>query len=180
MQFRSWEKTIKEPNGKMIYIYYPEWMDERVIGAKDYISWDRGKAPWYELNSKGELVYKGLFKDRILTYAFMFISYIDKYRWVGNLPKYNQSHVDLTAKIFAKMKSEYLKKFPNGKFSVVVMTFYDTPLDDLVKAIKKNNVDAVPIQKHINYKSGLFFMDMHLNEKGHQFIADTLSESIKF
>lgn len=182
MQNYQWEKSIAEPTGKMIYIYYPAWMNERPIGTKNYLSWENGHSPWYELNSKDELIRKGIFRDRFLTMIFKGITTIDKRHWVGDLPKFNDGHFKLIAKIFQEMQKEYYKKFPKGEFVLLVS---DSGMEDakanepLIAHLKSYKVNVKRIHQNTRMDDNLRFMDYHFNEKGQQMVADSVSEAVK-
>lgn len=179
----SWNKLIHETSGRMIYIFYPEWMLSRVIGSKDYLSWDKGRSPWYEVEDD-HVVYKGSFTKRLLTKALNFIRLIDPYHWVGDLPKINQDHINLITKIFEKMQAEYLLKFPDGKFTVA-LSYYASEsyevIDQIAAILKKSGIDTAILhkaQKRVLLKYHL--LDMHFNYEGQKMVENELSRAIKF
>lgn len=178
----DWHSQIEEKDGRMIYIFSPAWMLERVAVTKNYLSWDKGNSPWYELES-GKLVYRGILKDRIQTKILNFIRLIDYFEWVGDLPKFNNDHMKLVAKLLEETKRQYLKMFPKGKFTVVVSNyvFWDQALsDELISLLKAVQVDVVLINKDPKSDPKFHFADFHFNYEGQKMIESEISRAIKF
>lgn len=178
----DWSKKIQEKSGHMIYIMYPAWMSMRVVGTKDFLAWDNGKSPWYELVND-QPVSKGLFRDRLLSKILAGIRFIDRFKWVGDLPKLNKEHMRLIAKIFEKMKAEYLSKLPEGHFTVAV-SYYDMPgnpklVEELVRVLRELKVDTVVINKNQENEPQYHLLDQHFNREGQKLIEKELSGQIK-
>jgi len=178
----NWYTQIKEPVGKMIYIYYPQWLNERPIGSKNYLAWDKGMSPWYEIEN-GELVYKGLLKDKLQSKFYNFIRLIDYFKLVGNLPRISTDHLKLITKLFEGIKKQYLMEFPMGKFSVVVSKYGVTDMElcgELISLLKAANIDVVVINENPIVDLKLHFPDFHFNYDGQKMIEKELSRAIKF
>jgi hypothetical protein len=181
LEFTPWEKEIEETDGKMIYIFYPAWLISRLIGSKDYIKWANKINPWYDLDEKNNLVYRGNFDSRFATYVYKIINLVDYYGWVGNLPKINSGHIKLAAKVFFKMKIEYLKKFPKGKFIVAVSDASNIThemVQEVITILKAEGLDVVYIPSEKINDPSFHFLDYHYNQLGQQFMADELVRSI--
>lgn len=179
-----WDKNISEKSGKMIYLFSATWMFDRVMGTKDFISWDLGYSPWYYLKND-QLVYGGSFNDRFLTRVFRLINWIDRFHWIGDLPKVDIKNFRLVAKILLKMKQEYLMKFPEGEFTVAVSYFGNIKIhpmaDQLIIWLKELGIETVGIQKTpAAHKAEHSLVDYHFNNLGQKAIAKELSEGIKF
>ncbi|MEA9355609.1 hypothetical protein SHI21_05335 [Bacteriovorax sp. PP10] len=178
----DWYSQIEENDGRMIYIFSPAWMLERVAVTKNYLSWEKGNSPWYELEN-GKLVYKGILKDRLQTKILNFIRLIDYFGWVGDLPKFNSDHIKLTAKLIEETKRQYLKVFPKGKFTAVVSNymFWDPALsNELISLLKLAQVDVVLINKDPKSDPKFHFADFHFNYEGQKMIESEISKVIKF
>ncbi|AUN99906.1 hypothetical protein C0V70_17700 [Bacteriovorax stolpii] len=181
MENFPWDKEIKESEGQFVYIFYPNWMSMRVIGTKSYLTWDRGDSPWYALD-KGKLVRKGSFNDRLLTHLLKFLSFIDVFNWIGDLPKLKASDMDLVAKILVKMNNEYLIKFPKGKFIVVISNYHETKKDyvkELDRLLKLYKIDTAFI--HLNHPESprYHLVDHHFNYEGQKMTAQDLMGVLK-
>lgn len=179
----SWEKNILEKEGKMIYIFYPEWMIDRVVGTKNYLVWDRGNSPWYYLDDHDNLVRGGNFNDRFLTKILKFITKINFRNLIGDIPKIVPQDFKLVAKILSKMKAEYLKKFPSGEFIVVVGKYglmrekWALYLEEELRNEKLPYIELFPERKR---RPEFHLVDEHFNLKGNQYFVDELSSKIKF
>lgn len=179
---KDWHSQVKEATGQMIYIYYPQWMDERAIGSKNYLVWDKGLSPWYEIEN-GQLVYKGSLKDRLQSKIFNFIRLIDYFHLVGNLPRVSNDHMKLIAKLLEEIKRQYLREFPSGKFSVVVSRYGLTDMklcDELISLLRAAKVNVVVINENPKVDMKLHFPDFHFNSEGQKMIENELSRAIKF
>lgn len=178
-----WEKQIKQTDGMMIYIFYPQWMTVRVLGTKDFIKWDGGLSPWYELDKNENLVRKGYFNQRRLSKVLRFIDSIDRFHLVGDLPKVSTDDFKLISKIFQKMKFEYLKKFPKGRF-VVAISDYNLAkyswTEALMKNLSQDGVDYIEIHKEGWGQMKYHLVDFHFNALGNKRIVDEISAAIKF
>lgn len=183
LESEPWEKEILEKEGRMIYIFYPVWMSNRVYGGKEFLSFDRGKAPWYALNKEKELVRKGLLLDSWQSRALLLLNFIDRFHLVGDLPKMNINHAELISKVLINIKNEYLKKFPQGKFTLVLSSYglkSNHYIPEIISFLKKSNVEVVEINKHEQHKSEWHLLDSHFGPIGQRMTADALSEVIKF
>lgn len=185
LSFFDWSNHIKEKEGKMLYLFYPEWMAQRVVGARSYILWDLAKSPWYALNSKNQLEYKGSFKDRwIITGFYKLVSKLDFFNIIGELPRLNQRHMQLTAKIFKEMEKEYLNKFPKGQFIVALSGYLLNKAEyitDLAKFLTEEKVKysiITPPNKLKNEKYHL--IDSHFNFEGVKFIYQEMEKAQLF
>lgn len=178
----DWHSQIKENYGRMIYIFAPAWMMERVAASKNYLSWDKGNSPWYELEN-GKLVYKGILRQRLLSKVFNFIRLIDYFGWVGELPKFNSNHLKLAAKLLEETKREYLKVFPKGLFTVLVSNYvmWDPRLsNELITLLKAANVEVLLINKNPASDPKFHFADFHFNYEGQKMMENEVSQAIRF
>lgn len=178
----DWHSQITEKDGRMIYIFSPAWMLERVAATKNYISWDRGNSPWYELEN-GKLVYKGILRDRLQTKVLNFIRLIDYFGWVGDLPKFNTDHLKLATKLLEETKRQYLKVFPKGKFTVVLSNYvmWDSALsNELISLLQAADVEVVLINKNPQNDLKFHFADFHFNYEGQKMVESEISKVIKF
>jgi hypothetical protein len=178
----DWYSQIKEKEGRMIYIFAPAWMMERVAATKNYLSWDKGNSPWYELEN-GKLVYKGILKDRLLSKILNFIRLIDYFGWIGELPKFNSDHLKLATKLLEETRRQYLKVFPRGLFTVLVSNYalWDPTLsNELISLLKAANVEVLLINKNPQSDPKFHFADFHFNYEGQKMMESEISRAIRF
>nr|BDT30080.1 SGNH/GDSL hydrolase family protein [Bacteriovorax sp. HI3] len=183
MENYPWEKTIRQPEGMMIYIFYPQWMTVRVMGTKEFIKWDGGLSPWYELDSNDQAKRRGYFNKRWLSKVLRIIDSIDRFHWIGDLPKVGASDFKLISRIFLKMKEEYMKKFPKGRF-VVAISDYNLmrPIwsKDLMRYLAEDKIEFVEIHKGLMDVKKFHLPDYHFNALGNKYVVEELSKTIKF
>lgn len=121
LQHLPYSSLIKEKPGMFLYVFYPGHMIERVIGGKNYVAWDKGQSPWYSLDDHDHLQLNGSFNQRFLTKIFQVIARTEWLnRLLPTLPRLNDSHIHLTAKIFQEMQKNYHQHFPEGVFVVLI------------------------------------------------------------
>lgn len=178
MEFFPWENLIKEETGLFLFNYY-DFLLERSIGEKNFSTTTNSEHPWYELNSNNEVKYRGNMSERFLTKVFIWIKsrpWLDKILPV--LPRYRYGHSVFMSKVFLKMKQEYLKKFPKGRFVVVVnhFSYLIRPwrLADLIEELKANKIEYIEVLKGQKLSPEHRFGDTHLNIKGHRKEADEI------
>ena len=177
-----WSQQVISSQGKMIYIFYIDWMMMRAIGTKDGFYKNESTDPWYDIVD-GKLVHRGTLDDKLIKKFYNFISFIDYFHWVGDLPKINSDHMLITAKILEGIKKEYLKKFPNGKFTAVISE-YDSKMDPvlvkkLMSDLKNSGVEAVLIHQNVKKIDKLHLIDNHFNRDGQINILKELESKLK-
>lgn len=184
MENYPFQKMIKEPKGIFLYNFFTGHMFERVIGSKNYIAWDTGMSPYYDLNNKGELQRIGQFNDRtIITPLYKLIA---KTAWLNDLlpilPQINEGHTELIAKVILRMKEVYLAKFPQGRFIMVINNSYmfgqSVETKWLMEKLAKNSIEMIVIDYLPQLKEGMIFSDMHLNGSGHKVQSQVISEKL--
>ncbi len=181
MEFFPWNKIIAEEDGYFIYNYY-DFLIDRVVGSKGYMAWNDGNSPNYQLNDNGEAEYIGSFRDRFINIIYkqiLSVKWLDKL--LPQLPRHRKHHSILVSKIFLKMKEEYLKKFPKGKFIVAINYSFEEMvpgrLEEIREELQKNKIAYVILPKlefTANFKMG----DGHLSAEGHKTEASLISKII--
>lgn len=176
------QNLITEKKGLFIYDLFSSHMLERVIGGKNYVAWDNGISPWYELNDKDEPVFKGQFKDKKITALYSFLSSSTLMNWLFPvLPRINSDHLHLVSKIFVKMKALYLASFPEGKFIVLLnnSTMKDEHVDELRAELEKYKIETINLPFQERKVEPLTFKDMHFNPEGQKWQAELISAALK-
>lgn len=180
MEHYPYRKNIQEKEGLFLYQFFPAHMIERVIGGKNYTGWDQGRSPWYELNEKNELIYRGSFSNRNLTALYKKMAASEILNWLfPSLPRLSSSHLKLVAKVFEKMKAVYLRDFPQGKFVVVLNELTaDIPklTQELQKELKLVHVDSIILAAAPPSLEKMTFKDMHFNPEGQKWMAGLLAD----
>jgi hypothetical protein len=186
IEFKNSLAKIKEENGIMLYNFFP-FLYERVIGSKNYLKWCKRISPYYALNESDIPVYRGTFQDRYwITGFYQLLNNVKLLDYlIPKFPQIHKRHINLTAQIFNKMKTIYLKKFPHGKFIVIVNNSYSNdPIhiwenEQLIKNLENINVDYVVFNNIPNFKVKYTFKDGHINSRGQRIQAELLIEKLK-
>jgi hypothetical protein len=179
LQTNDLHAQIKEPNGRLIYLFIDDHL-QRLIGSRRLIKmWGRD-FPYFFLEN-GELKQDGTFTTgrpittavyRILTQsAFLDLFDID-IPW-----SISDAHVELAAKVFAASQKEFLKQYPNGDF-VVVIGPNSMLITRLIPHLKKEGVTYLDCSQLLDkekpeYK--LFRTEGHPNGLYYQRIAQELA-----
>lgn len=175
------KQLITEKKGIFLYDLFSAHMLERIIGGKNYVAWDNGLSPWYELNSQDVAVYRGQFKDKLITSVYAFIA---RHKWMNwlfpVLPRINSGHIHLIARIFVKMRQQYLQSFPEGRFVVLFnnSTIDDKNADRLQAELKKENIETLTLPFQNAGNAGHTFKDMHFNPEGQKWQAGLISKAV--
>ncbi|MGZ3789486.1 MAG: hypothetical protein ACXVLQ_13235 [Bacteriovorax sp.] len=185
MENFPYQKLIKQKKGIFIYNFLPSIMFDRIAGAKNYIMWDKGKSPYYDLDEEGKLIRKGNFNDRHLTNIFRFIGSNSLLNFLlPTLPRIGKGHVDLLVEIFAHMKANYLKNFPENDFIVIVNENYGNYKGDIInyllERLEKKKILFKRIPWTYNLKPKGMFLDGHFNGLGQQYQATQITNFINF
>lgn len=184
MQNFSYEKLISEQEGVFTYTFFPYYMYQRVIGSKNYLAWDKGESPYYTLDDKENLIYKGSFNDRFFfTSFYKFLSsnsFLNKL--FEELPRVHEQDTQLVAAIFYEMKKKYLENFPKGKFVVIInnsMAMSENwKTESLVENLKERGI-AVEVIAYSEYYNKHRFIDNHINPEGQRLQADAYANLLK-
>lgn len=177
MQNFEFKKLITEQEGVFTYTFFPYYMYQRVIGSKNYLAWDKGESPYYALDGSDNLIYKGTFNDRFFfTSFYKFLSsnsFLNKL--FDELPRVSESDTNLVAAMFYEMKQSYMKKFPKGKFIVIINNSMARSEDWKTEVLVKNlnqrgvKVEVIPYSEHYNKHR---FIDNHIDQEGQRLQAD--------
>lgn len=184
MENYPFEKMIKESRGVFLYDFFTPHLFERVIGSKNYTAWDHGSGPYYDLNDEGKLIRRGKFSDR--TFINPIYEFISRHKWLNdllpNLPQLNERHIEITVQILLKMKAEYLKKFPEGRFIVLVNNSYSQVTDKTTKffleKLAQNAVQIMQIDYQTLLQKELIFKDLHITGKGQKIQAQLIAQKL--
>ncbi len=178
------EKLINQKKGIFMYDFFTQYMFERVIGSKNYVAWDRGQSPYYDLNNNGELERYGNFNDRFFT--SLIYKFINSWPWLNKLlpilPRINEHHINIITKVFVKMKKAYLSKFPDGKFFVIINNSSVFNPENSIQILKNNLIKSgieiieLPFIPLLNETYN--FKDGHFNGRGQKLQADAISHHI--
>ncbi|MDD4974876.1 MAG: hypothetical protein PHY93_11030 [Bacteriovorax sp.] len=182
MEHYPFWNLIKEKKGVFIYNFFTGHMYERVVGAKNYIVWDTGRSPYYALDNHDVAQYQGSFNKRFITKIYKFIS---AHPFLNDLlpvlPQINADHIKLISKIFVKMKSLYLRSFPEGKFIVIInnsYVFFDKDTETLKLDLKKEGIETMEIPYMGINKKQFIFKDMHLNPRGQKIQSKIIADQL--
>ena len=181
MEFFPWNKLIKEEKGIFIYNYY-DFLQERVIGARNVNEWSKGIDPQYDLDTSGDLIYKGAFKDNFQGKFFKMVNDSSFLRTLlPVMPRPQDRHSVIVAKIFLKMYNEYKKNFPEGSFYVVLSNYGIADaarMDKVKKELEKNHIPFITLPADQPYTAEMLFKDGHINSVGQKFAADLILKGL--
>jgi hypothetical protein len=163
---------INQTKGVFIYDFH-HYLIERIIGSKSYMSWCID-SPRYELEN-GSLIYKGSTRKYWLTWFYKFLNIIPyNQKLIPNLPRINQSHIELTAKVFAKIKMEYLRQTDiKNRFIVLfnpsfISTTNINDLEYLKESLKKEGIETIHFKKNEVLPMPRIKSDGHLSAIAHE------------
>jgi hypothetical protein len=141
--------VLKESEGLFIYQFINDHIT-RVCGGEGYFSWNRGVSPYFSVKNNS-LEYNGHFSDGLEYKIYLFKKGLrnlspltfKEQKLATEMPLeklYNDKCITILVKIIAKLKDEYKKIYPNGKFLVVNYPVYldvnDEPIHKLHQKIK--------------------------------------------
>jgi len=173
---------VQESKGLFLYNFFAAHMIERVIGGKNYSGWDHGMSPWYSLSDRDELISNGSFKKRSMTAIYEWMSRSDFLNWLfPALPRISKDHLHLVAKIFEKIKMDYLQKFPEGKFVVILnqtSALKDLYTENLQLELKQLKIDSLILGTSDTDINKMIFPDGHFNPEGQRSQAGLLKQKL--
>ncbi len=137
---------------KGAFIYdFQHYLIERVVGSKGYIQ-TAEFFPRYVMEN-GKLVYVGTFRKYWATWFYKLLNHLPYHQTLfPNLPRIGHSHIELTAKVFAKMKEEYLRQTDvHNRFIVIFnpSTIQIDTRDDinyLQECLKKEGIETLSFE----------------------------------
>lgn len=179
LQNFSLEKVIgKNKKGFFIYDFHHHLID-RVIGSKFYLSWSKS-SPRYEIES-GQLVYKGTLESKWISKFYNFLNSLPyNEKLFPNLPRITHDHIELTAKVLAEMKKEYLRQTDaNNVFIVAFNPAFDDDKfqeqrNDLQISLRKEGVETITFSKSELLSLPKIRGEIHMNAEAHAHYAEML------
>lgn len=178
LETRKLKKEVPETQGIAFFQYFTFHVP-RTAGTMSYISWAGGGAPYYDVNSKGQLDYLGSFATgrffKTLFYWGLGKSAIAKHYRVDLPAKLTQHHYNLVCSVLERSKNIFLEQYPDSRFVVIIgMTSSqkDTVVED---CLETNNIEYIDMRNHDKHKKGLQFPhNGHFTPKATQLIAQQL------
>jgi len=175
----------KATKGILIFDFHHHLID-RVIGSKLFLSWFKN-SPRYILKNEN-VIYAGPFEDFWPAKFYIFLNKLPLNNLLfPNLPRINQSHIHLTAKVIAQIKTEYLRQTKsNNRFIVTFNPAYgaDSPrqrqnLQDLQKALAEEKIEFVVFSTQEMKPLPIIEGEYHQSAIAHQNYAKMLIEKLK-
>jgi hypothetical protein len=177
------KKIIKEQSLGMFIFDFHFYLTERVIGSKAYFDWATD-SPRYELQLD-KLVYLGSYRKN---WRFWFYKILNKIPFnkilIPNLPRINHSHLELTAKVLAEIKYNYLKQTnKNNKFYVFMNPSFkeDRNTEDeifLINCLKKEGIEVVSFNKQETLNLPPIIGEVHLGPLAHENYSQMIAKKI--
>jgi hypothetical protein len=179
----SMEKVIgSSKKGIFVYDFHHHLFD-RVIGSKLFLSWSKS-SPRYELET-GQLLYKGTLEDKWMSQFYSFLNKLPFNETLfPNLPRINHDHIELTAKILAEIKHEYLRQTESGNLFIVAFNpVFEEPkfrkhLDDLQLCLKKEGVETIVFSKEEMQSLPRIEGEIHMSAVAHAHYAEMLFKKL--
>ncbi len=177
------KKIIKEQSlGLFIYDFHL-YLTERIIGSKAYFNWAKD-SPRYDLELD-KVVYRGSYRK---LWSYWFYKFLNKIPFnknlIPNLPRINHSHLELTAKVLAAIKYNYLKQTnKNNKFYVFMNpSFHEERNNEdeifLIKCLKKEGVEVVSFTKQEILNLPPINGEVHLSPLAHENYSQMIAKKI--
>jgi len=196
---------IKQEKGFFIYMFIPDHI-RRVCGTTSYLLWSYGLSPWLELKGN-ELQQVGYLNQKsksltLLFYAGLFYhskkisSLLNDWSYLFSL-KDEIMPIECFQKFATTvnaMKTEYLKKFPQGKF--LIMRFYGVDIDGSpfeleriqsylnkyqlkIKTFSEQRISNELKKQNLSRKTLVLKDGLHVSEKYHEFAIPFYKEALK-
>jgi len=180
LETKNLREEIKEEQGIGIFYYIEEHIQRATMHLPS-IGWLR-QSPHYELNQNQELEYQGNFEEDkslwaqlLLKLAFQNFDYFTHHIF----PRVSKQDGDTTCKIIKKIKSEFLKQFPNSQF--VVLYNSGDMIYPMKNCLKKEGINYVSVAPRVNIQLGKkasIYGDGHPTALANELIANILAEEL--
>jgi hypothetical protein len=175
------KSEIEESSGIAVYTFIDNHIN-RANGMSDGLwgrSWD---GPFYTLDSSGQLVRQGGFRWGRPVQSFINYtvsrSYTAKY-FNLSIPRVNEAHIELTARIIEEARDAFRSKFGSEKFYVVLYPGA-WEADRLIPKLEQAHIKYLDyttlFQGH--WKQFTFTGDGHPTPAGHKVIAQKLANDL--
>lgn len=171
-------------HGLMIFDFHHHLI-ERVIGSKNFLGWFE-KSPRYVLEGD-KLIYAGPFNQYWLGKFYLFLNQLPWNHFLfPNLPRISHSHLVLTSKVLAQIKTEYLRQTnPQNRFIVTFNPAYGAKsptqqkqLKQLQKLLQQEKVEFVTFENEERKPLPLIPGENHLTPEAHQNYAHMLLKKL--
>ncbi len=174
---------VLQKDGLLIYLFMDEHVN-RAVGSMFSVSW-AGNYPYYQLNSKEEIVYKGTFTTgRPLlekTYKLLNKSYFLKRLKVGFPLRMTRKHFLLTARLIEESSKLYHQQFSSGQFYMII--YPGSRYGEKIKnELKEKNVNIIDYSKLFSSNDPRYYLDTedrHPNAFAIRTLADQLVQDLK-
>ncbi|MCF8058429.1 MAG: hypothetical protein K9K67_03980 [Bacteriovoracaceae bacterium] len=172
------KKYVKQKEGIFIYHFYMYHVS-RAFGERDVVRWSLGKFPAYSLD-EGKLVNAGKYEN---LYHYHFFNLLNNLSFFDNFnfsDPFSSKKLLLTTLIFKKMKEEYLKSFPKGKFYIIFSPFDSDTVstEEFKRHLREKNIDFISPPESLiaeiktKKEEVRYPHDYHLTPKGYEILAD--------
>jgi hypothetical protein len=172
-----------QAHGIFLYDFHFHLID-RVIGSKSFMTWSK-KPPRY-IYEKGQLIYKGPFENYWPVKFYQFLNQLPYNQiLIPNLPRITHEHIELTAKILAAIKKEYLAQTDaqnkffvsfNPKFINVKNSSY---VDELISTLRKEGIQVITFDKADILPLPQIPGEVHLNATAHENYSQMLLKKLQ-
>ncbi|MBY0518230.1 MAG: hypothetical protein K2P81_15075 [Bacteriovoracaceae bacterium] len=187
----NFQEIYKKSKGVMIYTIIPSHLERFYLSWK-YLDWAYRPTPVYSLKNR-ELSYEGILGDQPKYKIAQFINKFGlSYFWLRGVSHFDFEETSQNVKEYAfvisKLRDEYLKQFPEGKFVVTWFGYYHPTQshdEDLKLALKENGIEywdnQYPqefIEKRGGYYSFVIPRDGHPSPATHKLQAEFLMRKL--
>jgi hypothetical protein len=168
--------------GLFLYDFQP-YLFERVIGSKKFLQ-SNLESPRYEFID-GKIKYLGDFKT---SWVAIFYSFLNKLPYTDlffpNLPQINHRHIELTAKVLAEIKNDYLKQtLSTNRFVVSINPTYKKPykkeLSYFIECLAKEKIEIITFDDLPKFHLARFKDEGHYTKEAHQRYAEILWKKLE-
>ena len=172
------QNEVSETQGIAFYQYFTFHIP-RVLGTMGYINWAGGAAPYYHVNSKGQLEHSGSFATgrfiKTLFYWLLGKSAIAKYYHVDLPAKLTYQDYDLVCRVIGKSRDVFIDQYPDSRY-VVILGLTTSKNDTFIKeCLEENSIEYVDLRNlNTGNKDLAFPHDDHFTPKATRLIAEQL------
>lgn len=186
------DEVVAEKNGLFIYFFWRHHLD-RFFGRYNYISWASPSAPFLQVDGN-KIIHKGRISDQPIYKKYMLAKEngMDEVLLRSEPPnEWSDEELKKFVLVVKKLKANYLKAFPKGKFIVVIHPFFEPhhPLEKRVEdLIRKQGITVLNLyppyedylrENNLTRAQFEFEHEGHPNERFNVVFSDLLSMDLK-
>jgi len=178
LEMRNLRNELQESRGIAFFQYF-SFHAPRVLGTMHYLSWAGAGAPYYRLNTQGQLEYAGSFASgrffQTWLYWVMGKSAILKYFNVDLPAQLTNTDYDLVCETIKESRDKFLDQFPESRF-IVIIGMTSAKKDSFIEqCLETGSIESVDLRAQFRADEGLTIEnDGHFTPKATRLTAESL------